>query len=60
MFSPGFTDNPLNMSQDKNDAAINNRCLDFVQTRGLILLVNDNYVDNYLKEMLAIVYHGLY
>ena len=26
--------------------------------RSLITLVNDNRVDNYLKEMLAFVYHG--
>ena len=26
--------------------------------RGLITLVNDNHVDNYLKESLAFVYYG--
>ena len=25
---------------------------------GLIILVNDNHVDNYLKEILAFVYYG--
>ena len=30
--------------------AINNRYLDFVQARDLISLVNDNHVDNKLKE----------
>ena len=30
--------------------------LDFIQTRGLISLVNDNYVDNNLKEILMYVY----
>ena len=39
--------------------AINNRNLDFVQTRGLILLINDNHADNYLKEILLYVYFGL-
>ena len=37
---------------DKNSAAINNRYLDFVQTCGLISLVNDNQVDN-LTEILV-------
>ena len=41
---------------DKNSAAINNRFLDFIQTRGLIPLVNDNHVDNNLKEILMYVY----
>ena len=27
--------------------------------RDLITLVNDNHVDNYLKEILAFVYYGL-
>ena len=40
---------------DKNSAAINNSYMDFVQTRGLILLVNDNHVDNHLKEILLYV-----
>ena len=26
---------------------------------GVITLVNDNHVDNYLKEILAFVYYGL-
>ena len=26
--------------------------------RGLITLVSDNHVDNYLKEILAFVYYG--
>ena len=26
--------------------------------RGLITLVNDNHVDNYLKEILAFLYYG--
>ena len=30
----------------------------FPLTHGLITLVNDNDVDNYLKEILAFVYHG--
>ena len=34
-------------------AAINNRYLDFVQTPGSISLVNDNHVDNNIKEMLV-------
>ena len=36
----------------------NNRYLDFVQTRGLISLVNDNHVENNLKEILVNVYYG--
>ena len=32
------------------------RHLDFVQTRGLVSLVNDNYVYNNLKEILVYVY----
>ena len=43
---------------DKNSAAINNRDLDFVQTRGLISVVNDSHVDNSLKEILVYVYNG--
>ena len=35
---------------DKKSAAINNRYLDFVQTRGLIWLVNDNHVDTTLRK----------
>ena len=53
--SLGFTDNPLYTAfwrhSDRNSAAINNRYLDFVQMHGLILLVNDNHVDNTLKEI---------
>ena len=60
--SHGFTDNPLYTAlrrhSDKNSSAVNNRYLDFVQTRGWISLVNDNHVDNNLKEMLAFVYYG--
>ena len=60
--SPGFTDNPLYTSvwrhSDKNSAAINSRYLDFVQTRGLISLVNDNHVANNRKEILVYVYFG--
>ena len=41
-----------------NSAAINNRYLMFVQTRGLITLVSDNHVDSCRKEILAFVYHG--
>ena len=51
-----FTDNPLSTApwrhSDKNSAAIKKRYLDF------ITLVNDNQVDNYLKEFLASVYYG--
>ena len=36
----------------------NNRYLDFVQTRDLISLVNDNHVDNKLMEGLVYVYFG--
>ena len=43
---------------DKNSAAINNRYLDFVQTRGLFSLVNDIHVDTNLKEILLYVYFG--
>ena len=41
---------------DKNCAAMNKRYLDFVQTCGLILLVNYNHGDNTLKEILVYVY----
>ena len=40
----------------KNSAAINNRYLDFWQTRALISLVNNNHMDNNLKEILVYVY----
>ena len=40
---------------DKNSVAINNRSR---LTRGLIMLVNDNQVDNYHKKILAFVYYG--
>ena len=43
---------------DKNTTAINNRYLDIVQTRSLILLVNDNRVDNNIKEISVYVYFG--
>ena len=60
MSSQGFRDNPhytaLLRHNDKNDAAINNRYMDFVQTHCLILLVNDNHKDNTLKEILVYVY----
>ena len=36
---------------DKHNAAINNRYLDFIQTSGLILLVNDTHLDNNFKEI---------
>ena len=39
--------------------AINNRYLDFVQMHGLISLVNNNHIDNNLKEILVYVYFGL-
>ena len=54
--SPAFTDSPVYIvlwrHSDKNRVAINSRYLDFGQTDGLILLVNDNHVDNNLKEIL--------
>ena len=60
MSQSGFTDNPLYTAlwrhSDKNSAAIKKRYLDFVQTRGLISLVNDNHVDNSVKEILIYVY----
>ena len=37
---------------------MNNRSLEFVQTRSLISLVNDNHVDNNNKEILVYVYFG--
>ena len=37
---------------------MNDRYLDFVQTRGLILLVNDNHVNNNLKAILVHVYYS--
>ena len=59
---PGFTDNPLYTAfwrlRDKNSTAINNHYLDFVQTRGIILFVNVNRVDNNLKVNLVYVYLG--
>ena len=39
-------------------AAINNTYQDFIQTRGLISLVNNNHVDSKLKELLVNVYFG--
>ena len=42
---------------NKYSAAINNRHLDFIQTRSLITLANDNHVDNHLQEVLAFVYY---
>ena len=44
--------------RDKNNAAKNNRYLDFVQKRGSISLVNDNHM-NKLKETLVNMYFGL-
>ena len=41
-----------------NSAAINNRYLDFVQMRGLISMINNDHVDNNLKERLVYVYNG--
>ena len=38
--------------------ARNNHYLDFTELQGLISLVDDNYVDNNLKEMLVYVYFG--
>ena len=62
MSSPGFTDNTIYTAvwrhSDKNSAAINNRHLDFAQTRDLISLVNDNHVDNNHKENLVYVCYG--
>ena len=43
---------------DKNSAVINNRCLAFVQTRGLILLVKDYHVEDSFREILMYVYFG--
>ena len=38
---------------DKKKKKKKKRSLDFVQTCGLILLVNDNHVDNNIKESLV-------
>ena len=43
---------------EKNSAAINNLYPDFVQTRNLISMVNDNHVDTNLKDILVYVYYG--
>ena len=60
--SPGFTDNLLYTTlwrhDDKNNADVNNRYLDFVQTGDLISFVNENHVDNILDESLVYVYFG--
>ena len=40
---------------DKNKVAVNNNYLDFVQTYGLISLVNDNHMDINLKKILVYV-----
>ena len=58
MSHPGFTDNPVYMymalwRHSDNSAAKNNRYMDFVQTRALISLVNDNHVDNNLEKFLC-------
>ena len=42
----------------KKSSATNNRSLDFVQTRSLITLINDNHMDNYRKDILAFVHYG--
>ena len=42
-----------------NNAATNNRYLDFVQTLGLISMVNDYNLNINLKEILAYMYFGL-
>ena len=61
--SPDFADNPLYKAlwghRDKNSMAIGNHYLDFLQMCSLISLVNDNHVDNNLKEILLFVYYGL-
>ena len=44
---------------ENNTAAINNRYLEFVQSRGRISLVNDNQLDNYVKDILAFTYYGV-
>ena len=53
--SLSFTDNQLYKAlwhhSDKNRAAIHDHYLDVVQTRGLISLVNNNHMDNHLKEI---------
>ena len=58
--SPGFIDAPpytaLWRHSDKTSAAKINRYLDFVQTRGLISLAHDNYVEYSLKEILVYIY----
>ena len=62
MSESSFFDNPfctaLCHHSDKNSAAINNRYLHFVQKRDLLSLVNDDHVDNNLKEILVYVYFG--
>ena len=57
--SPGFKSNLLYMALwcHKNSMAISNRYLDFVQTHGLISLVNDYHVDNKVREILVNVYY---
>ena len=53
-------DNPLytalwhHSNKNLRKAAINNRNLDFLQTCGLISLVNDNHVDNNLYENVCV------
>ena len=37
---------------------MDNRYLDFEETRGLISLINDNHVDNNIKEILVYVNLG--
>ena len=54
-----FTDNrPHTTRQEYCAARINNRQVDFVQTHSLISVVNDNHVNNNLKEILVYVYFG--
>ena len=43
---------------DKKSPATNNRYLDFVQMHDLISLVNDNHVDNSLKDIFGNLYYG--
>ena len=61
--NPSFTDNLLYTAlwrhSDRNSATINDRYLNFVLTRGLISLVRDNHIDNYLKESLTFVPYSL-
>ena len=53
----GWTDLDFKISRALN-MAINNYYLDFIQPPALISLVNDNHMDNNLKEILVFVYFG--